>query len=60
MLAGDKVVLADLDVASLASGEHATVVCSFPVEVGANGLVLGFKGKTGKAMVSAIDIAPRP
>lgn len=59
VLAGDKVVLADLDVAGVASGEHATVTRSFPVEVGLNGLVLGFKGKTGKAMVSAIDVAPR-
>lgn len=60
VLAGDKVALADLDVAGLASGEHAAVVRSFPVEVGANGLVLSFKGKTGKAMVSAIDVASRP
>ncbi|HWT52054.1 MAG TPA: malectin domain-containing carbohydrate-binding protein, partial [Caulobacter sp.] len=60
VLANDKTALADLDVAALAAGEHATVVRSFPVDVAANGLVLSFKGKTGKAMVSAIDVAPRP
>jgi beta-galactosidase len=60
VLAGDKVVLADLDVAGQATSEHAAVVRGFPVEVGQNGLTLTFKGKTGKAIVSAVDVAPRP
>ncbi|TCS14930.1 glycoside hydrolase family 2 TIM barrel-domain containing protein [Caulobacter sp. BK020] len=60
VLVGDKAVLSNLDVASLATGEHAIVTRSFPVEVSAPGLTLSFKGKTGKAMVSAVDVAPRP
>lgn len=60
VLANDKVVLGDFDIASQAVGEHARVVRSFPVEIGSAGIDLVFKSKTGKALVSAIDIAPRP
>lgn len=58
--ANDKAILSDFDVAGSASGEHALVTRSFPVEISTSGLVLSFKGKTGKAMVSAIDVTPRP
>lgn len=60
VLVNDKVVLADLDVAGASVGDRATVVRSLPVDLGAGGLRLAFKGKIGKAMVSAIDVAPRP
>jgi beta-galactosidase len=60
VLANDKPALTDFDVAALAAGERATVVRSFPVEATAAGLTLSFKGKTGKAMVSTIEVAPRP
>ena len=60
VLVDDKVVLADFDIAALAKGERTTVLRSLPVEVGAAGLTLSFKAKTGKAIVSSIDVAPRP
>jgi beta-galactosidase len=60
VLIDDKPALTDFDVAGQATGERATVVRTFPVEVTAAGLTLTFKGKTGKAIVSAIDLAPRP
>jgi beta-galactosidase len=60
VLVNDKVVLADLDVAGAATGERATVVRSVPVEATDAGLTITFKGKTGKAIVSSIDVAPRP
>ena len=60
VLVDDKVALADIDVAARATGEQVPVSLSVPVEVGPNGLTLAFKGKVGKAIVSAIDVAPRP
>lgn len=60
VMADDKLVLADFDVAGQATGERAAVIRSFSVEVTPAGLTLGFKGKTGKAMVSAIEVTPLP
>ena len=51
-------VLSDFDVASQASGEHAAVIHSFPAEAASAGLTLTFKGRTGKAMISAIEVTP--
>ena len=58
--ANDKPVLVDFDIAGQASGERAAVSRSFPVVVSAAGLTLSFKGKTGKALVSAIEVTALP
>jgi len=60
VLINDKVALSDFDVAGAAKGERATVVRSVPVEATDAGLTITFKGKTGKAIVSSVDVAPRP
>jgi beta-galactosidase len=60
VLINDKVALSDFDVAGTAKGERATVVRSVPVEATDAGLTIAFKGKTGKAIVSSIDVAPLP
>jgi beta-galactosidase len=54
------VVLSDFDVANQATGEHAAVIRSFPAEAASNGLTLTFKARTGKAMVSAIEVTAVP
>jgi beta-galactosidase len=60
VLVNDKPVLSDFDIAAEAKGERASVIRSLPVEASAAGLTVSFKGKTGKAIVSAVDLAPRP
>lgn len=60
VLINDKAVLSDFDIAGLAKGERAAVVRSIPVEANEAGLTIAFKGKTGKAIVSSVDVAPRP
>jgi beta-galactosidase len=60
VLINDKVVLSDFDIAGTSKGERATVVRSVPVEATDTGLTIAFKGKTGKAIVSSIDVAPLP
>lgn len=52
-------VVADLDIAKEAGGALKAIVRRIPVEVGAAGLDLRFKPRTGKAIVSAVEIAPR-
>ena len=60
VLVNGKPALTDVDVAGAATGERVAVTRSFPIEVASTGLSLTFKSKAGKAIVSAIDIAPRP
>ncbi len=49
-------VVADLDVAKEAGGALKAITRRFPVQVGNAGLELRFAGRTGKAIVSAIEV----
>lgn len=49
-------VVADLDVAKEAGGALKAITRRFPVQVGQAGLELRFAGRTGKAIVSAIEV----
>lgn len=49
-------VVADLDVAKEAGGALRAVTRRFPAQVGNAGLELRFAGRTGKAIVSAIEV----
>lgn len=49
-------VVADLDLAKEAGGALKAITRRFPVQVGQAGLELRFAGRTGKAIVSAIEV----